>query len=117
MLGIVSHLPWARIWLDEFVDFIGLGLGSIQTANVIVDRRIKSGSASRDLMFHIVSSSDVLIVRKQRAVLTRHKNNEDGKGIIQRTKKKLAAEGLTAIVAGYVMIRQSPFDLVRRTLI
>ncbi|KAF9643937.1 cytochrome P450 [Thelephora ganbajun] len=80
VLGIVSHLPWATRWLDEFADFIGLGLASINIANVIVDRRIKSGSTSRDLMFHI--------------------NNEDGKGVIQRTKRQLVAEGLTAMVAG-----------------
>ena len=117
VLGIFSHLPWVTRWLDESVDFIRLGLSSINIASVIVDRRIQSGSTSRDLMFHIVSFSDVSIVWKQRVVLTKYKNNEDGKGIVQRTKKRLVAEGLTAIVAGYGMIRQSPFDPTRRKLI
>ena len=100
MLGIISHLPWATRWLDEFVDFIGLGLASINIANVIVDHRIKSGTVSRDLMFHIVSCQDI---KKLRAMLMIYENNEDGKGIIQRTKQQLVVEGLTAMVAGYVM--------------
>jgi hypothetical protein len=59
VLGIVSHIPWATRWLDQFVQFVGLGLVAINIADVIVDRRIKNGSTSRDLMFHIVSFRDI----------------------------------------------------------
>ena len=47
-LGIASHIPWITRWLDGFVDLTGLGLASVNIGNIIVDRRIQSGSTSRD---------------------------------------------------------------------
>ena len=43
-----------------------------------------------------------------RLALTKCKNNEGGKGTIQRSKKELVAEGLTAIIAGYVICLHGP---------
>ena len=54
VLGIISHVPWATRWFDQFVGFVG-PVG-VNIPNVIVDRRIESGSTSRDLMFHLVRS-------------------------------------------------------------
>jgi len=38
VFSIVSHVPWATRWLDQFVDFIGLGFAGVNIANAIVDR-------------------------------------------------------------------------------
>ena len=103
MLGIVSHIPWATRWLDQFVDFIGLGIASVNIAEVIVDRRIKSGSMSRDLMFHIVSFCRISPIENPRATLMIRENNEDGKEAVQRSRPQLVVEGLTAMIAGYVV--------------
>ena len=100
ILGIMSHIPWATRWLDQFVDFIGLGIANVNIANVIVDRRMEKGSMSRDLMFYFVRA----IVEGKTPVLTICKSNDDGKKVMRRTRPQLAAEGLTAIVAGYVSL-------------
>ena len=100
VLGIMSHIPWATRWLDQFVDFIGLGLVAFNVANVIVGRRMEMGSMSRDLMFYLVRP----ILEEGRAVLIICKSNDDGKGVIRRTRPQLVSEGLTAIVAGYVSL-------------
>lgn len=109
MLGIFSHLPWFTQWLDEFVDFIGLGLASINIANVIIGRRVRDGSMSRDLMFHIVCLLRASV--RVSLTLTRYKNGEDGEGIIQRNNQQLVVEGLAAIIAGYVAFPRSPFGI------
>jgi len=54
-------------------------------------------------MFHIISFRDIPVIEKQRAVLIIYKNDEDGKGVMQRTKQQLVTEGLTAMVTEYVV--------------
>lgn len=65
VLGIVSHLPWVTKWLDEFVDFISLGLVAVKIANAIVYLRLKSGSTSRSLIFRIVSFQDISTIKSK----------------------------------------------------
>lgn len=111
MLGIVSHLPWATRWLDQFVDFIGLGLAAVNIGNFIVDQRIKNGSMSRDLIFHLVRFRSISVTEKQRVVLIIHKSDEDGKGIMQQTRAQLVLEALAAMIAGYVMFSRCAFSI------